>query len=1081
MNKKIFSKILVIAISFLCIFKVDATTIREVTTADGAHDVIAYGTKVIGITKFNSDTIITGVRAAKAGYNDALFKVSNNLPLTDPSIYFYYGEAGWFELNEAGRTAPVSAATVGATDLYYIDNVEKKITVPYTGTVANNSLPNNVTYNSTKQELTVPATLVDFSFKNEDGGTIEITSTPSSDQTHEVSEVSYSISYYDTLGTILGLPVYFRQSEVTVAPTNPTQGHDIFIGWVYKDTVTPFSFGGHLNADINLQSVFVPATTLVVDLNYTGSFNYTIYGIEKNETFDSNEIVIKNQLVTPSRVGYSFEGWFTDSECLTAFDKAVTPVIDGMTIYADWSPIEYVVEFDANGGINTTSSVTCTYGVSCALTSNNFSKAGYTFAGWSLTSDGDVLFEDSDSVSNLADEAITLTFYAVWNAKETTVALNQNGGTNGDSSLTATFDASIPTITNLPTKVGYNFIGYYDAMTEGTKYINADGTSAISWDKDISESTLYAHWTAKETTVTLNKNEGTGGDSSLTATYNAAMPTVANLPTKVGYNFIGYYGAMTEGTKYINADGTSAISWDKDISESTLYAHWTAKETTVILNKNEGTGGDSSLTATYNAAMPTVANLPTKVGYTFVGYYDAITDGVKYINADGTSAISWNKDASTSTLYAIWSANTTSITIDQSGAIEENGSIEATYGVLLPTIKDLPTKEGYTFLGYYNTDESAHYGERIYDQSGITTKVWDVDEREYTLYAHWTAKVTSITLNQNGGIEANGSTEATYNAAMTTIISLPTKEGYTFLGYYDDIVEGTKYINADGTSAISWNKDASTSTLYAHWAAKVTSITLNQNGGIEENGSTEATYDAAMTTIISLPTKEGYTFLGYYDAILDGTKYINADGTSATSWNKDASTSTLYAHWEAITYTIRFNGNGNTSGTMEDLSVLYDEDKNLSSNLYAKSDMIFIGWATSSEGEVVYNDGDSISNLANTNGTIVNLYAKWTEHETVVTLNANGGEFDALVSNLFTMTIAKGSTTTSSNLPTKEGYTLLGFYDSVESGTKYINADGTSAKNWDKNDDTFTLYAHWEANEYDLSVKVYLQSIEDVE
>src|SRR5574344_148506 len=1001
MNKKIFSKILVIAISFLCIFKVDATTIREVTTADGAHDVIAYGTKVIGITKFNSDTIITGVRAAKAGYNDALFKVSNNLPLTDPSIYFYYGEAGWFELNEAGRTAPVSAATVGATDLYYIDNVEKKITVPYTGTVANNSLPNNVTYNSTKQELTVPATLVDFSFKNEDGGTIEITSTPSSDQTHEVSEVSYSISYYDTLGSLLGLPVYFRQSEVTVAPTNPTQGHDIFIGWVYKDTVTPFSFGGHLNADINLQSVFVPATTLVVDLNYTGSFNYTIYGIEKNETFDSNEIVIKNQLVTPSRVGYSFEGWFTDSECLTAFDKAVTPVIDGMTIYADWSPIEYVVEFDANGGINTTSSVTCTYGVSCALTSNNFSKAGYTFAGWSLTSDGDVLFEDSDSVSNLADEAITLTFYAVWNAKETTVALNQNGGTNGDSSLTATCDASIPTITNLPTKVGYNFIGYYDAMTEGTKYINADGTSAISWDKDISKTTIESHRKAKETTVTLNKNEGTGGDSSLTATYNAAMPTVANLPTKVGY--------------------------------------------------------------------------------TFVGYYDAITDGVKYINADGTSAISWNKDASTSTLYAIWSANTTSITIDQSGAIEENGSIEATYGVLLPTIKDLPTKEGYTFLGYYNTDESAHYGERIYDQSGITTKVWDVDEREYTLYAHWTAKVTSITLNQNGGIEENGSTEATYNAAMTTIISLPTKEGYTFLGYYDDIVEGTKYINADGTSAISWNKDASTSTLYAHWAAKVTSITLNQNGGIEENGSTEATYDAAMTIIISLPTKEGYTFLGYYDAILDGTKYINADGTSATSWNKDASTSTLYAHWEAITYTIRFNGNGNTSGTMEDLSVLYDEDKNLSSNLYAKSDMIFIGWATSSEGEVVYNDGDSISNLANTNGTIVNLYAKWTEHETVVTLNANGGEFDALVSNLFTMTIAKGSTTTSSNLPTKEGYTLLGFYDSVESGTKYINADGTSAKNWDKNDDTFTLYAHWEANEYDLSVKVYLQSIEDVE
>ena len=46
------------------------------------------------------------------------------------------------------------------------------------------------------------------------------------------------------------------------------------------------------------------------------------------------------------------------------------------------------------------------------------------------------------------------------------------------------------------------------------------------------------------------------------------------------------------------------------------------------------------------------------------------------------------------------------------------------------------------------------------------------------------------------------------------------------------------------------------------------------------------------------------------------------------------------------------------------------------------------------------------------------------------------------------------------DLPTKEGYTFEGYFDVSNGENQYYNSDGTSAKQWDKTDATFTLYAH---------------------
>ena len=142
----------------------------------------------------------------------------------------------------------------------------------------------------------------------------------------------------------------------------------------------------------------------------------------------------------------------------------------------------------------------------------------------------------------------------------------------------------MPSITK-PTRTGYTFGGYYTGTNgSGTQYYNANGGSARSWDK-ASTTTLYAKWTANTYTITFDNQSGTGGLSSVTATYDSAMTTLESLPTRQYYDFLGYFDAATDGTKYYNADGTSAKTWDKT-ANTTLYAQWqvTVEGTITFIN-----------------------------------------------------------------------------------------------------------------------------------------------------------------------------------------------------------------------------------------------------------------------------------------------------------------------------------------------------------------------------------------------------------------------------------------------------------------------------------------------------------------
>ena len=87
-------------------------------------------------------------------------------------------------------------------------------------------------------------------------------------------------------------------------------------------------------------------------------------------------------------------------------------------------------------------------------------------------------------------------------------------------------------------------------------------------------------------------------------------------------------------------------------------------------------------------------------------------------------------------------------------------------------------------------------------------------------------------------------------------------------------------------------------------------------------------------------------------------------------------------------YTVHFDSNGGT-GTMANQSFMYNVSQNLTGNAFSNTGRGFMGWATTATGPKVYNDGQSVSNLTQSAGGTVTLYAKWGK---TITLTSSTGE-----------------------------------------------------------------------------------------
>lgn len=271
--------------------------------------------------------------------------------------------------------------------------------------------------------------------------------------------------------------------------------------------------------------------------------------------------------------------------------------------------------------------------------------------------------------------------------------------------------------------------------------------------------------------INLDQRSGTGGTTSVTATYGAAMPT-ATMPTRTGYTFNGYYDATSGGTQYYKADGSSARTWNK-IAATTLYAQWTATASTyTIILDNQGGSGAASVSATYDTKLPNV-EVPKKDGYTFKGYFEATNGGFQWYYENGICSTNWDKQSG-ATLYAHWVANTYNVIFDKN-ANDATGAINQqtfTYGQAQALHSNNFIRPGYFFAGWNTKADGSgtNYADKASVQNLATSGTT-------TLYAQWTEITISATLTPNSvqtGI---------HNLTFSITSNIPKNSGYLVGAY----------------------------------------------------------------------------------------------------------------------------------------------------------------------------------------------------------------------------------------------------------------------------------------------------------
>ncbi len=520
-------------------------------------------------------------------------------------------------------------------------------------------------------------------------------------------------------------------------------------------------------------------------------------------------------------------------------------------------------------------------------------------------------------------------------------------------------------------------------------------------------------------------------------------------------------GYMEPGIIYASAgSGDTQL----DIHTATLTT-----TSTVTLNKNGGTGGDNSITATSGQAMPS-ATMPTRTGYKFQGYYDtsAANGGTQYYNASGGSARNWDK-TSDMTLWARWSPISYYLVYhDKAGnrLLTSEVSYDSTVSLAANPNK---TAAGYTAKGWA---KSANQTSAAYGFGQSVSNLSSTSGAKVNLYVAETANTYTVSFNANGGSGGqSANVTATYNSAMPGISTTkPTRAGYTFQGWYDTSAAsgGTQYYTAACTSARSYNKTSNT-TLYARWSGNTIRTTWNPNGGTIDGATGEhyrdTTYAAGLTlNNVGWPVwdapriaKTGYTFLGWYTAASGGTRVTTATALPTAN-------TTYYAHWQANTYTINYHSRGGTY--LGNQVVTYDGRFSFWNVAGQSTGYTGKGWATSAwQSRPTYGFGATINNIA-TGGT-VNLYLAETPNTYTVSFNANGGSGGQSAN--VTATYDANMPGISTTKPTRTGYTFQGWWDTsaASGGTQYYTAACASARTWNKTSGA-TLYARWTANTYNV-------------
>ncbi len=376
----------------------------------------------------------------------------------------------------------------------------------------------------------------------------------------------------------------------------------------------------------------------------------------------------------------------------------------------------YGIYFDANGGKFPADAKTVKYlKPGEQITSDEIvapTRGDTIFGGWALTPDA------AGSAENLGTVVSSMTVYAYWKPMFE-ITFDANGGTFPDKATTkkkSVADGGVIDVEgiDLPTTYTAEEKTYYFAGWAKT----ADATEAEDLGTASKKITFYAVWTEAPTFTVIFDTQGYG--RTFVTVQEGGKVTKPTEPSTEGYAFDGWF---------TDKEGKTEFGFGAAVTENKIaYAKWKVKEYTIKYMLDGGANNKSN-PETYTIESETIKlKAPTKVGYTFDGwYYDK-----KFTNA--ASQISKGSSGD-KTFYAKWKVRTYNI-IYMAGSYgrEVVPADVKTFDESIKLKGASYTREGYVQKGW----ATENGGKKKYDL-GATYSV----NASLTLYPYWVAESES--------------------------------------------------------------------------------------------------------------------------------------------------------------------------------------------------------------------------------------------------------------------------------------------------------------------------------------------------
>ena len=578
----------------------------------------------------------------------------------------------------------------------------------------------------------------------------------------------------------------------------------IFEGWYleedYKTLIDTIEIGTVGN--LNLFAKLIANTYMIqYDKNRPSDASNYVIGDMSNSShsYDISSVLNANAYTLK---GWTFKGWNTKAdgsgESYIDLDTIINLAEEGIvTLYAQWEPISYNIEYIGSRPNNASSvltgsmsSETHNYEEEFNIKKNAYSLEGWSFKNWNTEADGSgVSFSDEALVKNISETKVTL--YAQWTANEYSVVYNSNKPSATNFEIKGSMDNSIHVYdvtsflrTNSYTLEGYNFAGWNTkADSSGTAYSNGAEIKTLVPSGLIE---LYAQWQAVGYEINYMPNRPSNASNNVageTASSSHFIDTTSSL-TSNGFTLTGWsfknWNTKMDGSGISFENKASVTNLITNTGTTYLYAQWQANEYNVIYKSNrpsatnfEIKGSMDNSIHVYDVNSFLRVNTYTLEGYNFIGWNTKMDgSGTSYSNS---AEIKTLVPSGAIELYAQWQAKTFVIEYKQNQPSNASNNVTGETANSSHTVditKSL-TPNGYELLGWtfigWNTKEDGSGS--TYQNNSAIINLTTSDEITY-LYAQWQTKNFVIEYKQNQpSVASNNVTGETANSSHTVDIT----------------------------------------------------------------------------------------------------------------------------------------------------------------------------------------------------------------------------------------------------------------------------------------------------------------------